>query len=247
MEVRYRNKLDDEDYAILLGVVLNFLLLSEVQRKAVKSGHVHWIWDMFAKQEERIINATAADKKLLSGSAGSWVWILSDIAALPEFASHQSEWVQNVVSDVIVHHDQHSLSPHILSAACQIVANLLWPTANLDSTIRRVYMDRLRTPVLELLCRVHDPDLLHSASGLLLYLLRPSEQMKEATALSSEGETALERLCRHSNPQIQKDGMKLLQFLGLGKRTVQDRYSQLANDVVSNAVDRARSVAQQDA
>ncbi|KAK3050134.1 hypothetical protein LTR09_008523 [Extremus antarcticus] len=236
----YKELLEPDEWAMLYETCLVYLRDTEVQQGVVQRNEASEVWKLLVCNEEFVDPYPQArdveDVKLLIPISTSLIWILSDVAALPEFAKHntvRSSWIEsNVVQWIEV--GPGSSNNRLYTAACQVLGNVLWATKAPEDFSYLVDERGLHDALLRNMNRL-DAELLHASAGVVLQLARPSVELRERIASSKWAEVMLEHLCRHENPQIQQDGMRLLRALGQTNAAIQTRFAELAREVVANA------------
>jgi hypothetical protein len=235
----YLDLLDAEDYAMLVESCLTFVRDGEVQQEVIRCDMMGDLWRVLPSNESKIMKlaANAEDQKLLIPLSTSLIWVLSDISARPEFARRnnlRSEWVtaylRPVIGAVTV-----DASPRLMTAAFQVLGNMLWSSEDPSSFSALVVDDRLHLPLFAIMEAFEDLEVLHSAAGLLLQLCQTSTSARATIADVAQSNTALERLCRHENPQLKQDGIKLLRTIGIENPMIQRRFVTLAREVIGDA------------
>ena len=234
----YQQALDPEDFAMLLETCLLYLRDAQVQRDVVEHKQVSRLWRMLKINEEKIasVGEDDDDAKLLVPLSTSLIWCLSDMAASPEFVRMydlKNMWIQG---DVIYTIKSASAlqSPRLVTAVCQLVGNLLWSLSEPESFAYLIATDSLQASVIGMILISQDGELLHSACGVLIQLSRPSRQVREIICSDENLSVALERLCRHETPQLKQDGIKLLRALGKDSPAIQERFADLAKEIMSS-------------
>ncbi|KAK5169533.1 uncharacterized protein LTR77_005509 [Saxophila tyrrhenica] len=248
-----------DNYSMLLETTCTFLRDEQVQRGICQSGVLSSdLWALLYCNEEYMdvlcaIEVPDEEIKLLMPLSTSLTWILSDISAKPEFVASndvRSDWVKANVIERIA--EWRGFNNRLYTAACQVLGNMLWvrkdqpETPNMRSVEEDVsWLVEQREIQRGLFQHIYDasrnPDLLHSAAGLLLQLARPSARVREEIVNSEGAESSLDMLCRHENQQIQQDGIKLLRALGQDNAAVQQRFAELAQAAVAKAAANAEA------
>jgi hypothetical protein len=157
------------------------------------------------------------------------------MSAMPEFSQTYDlsmEIVRYKVIDIIG--DASNNNARVLTAACQILGNLLWAMTDPGNFAWLVQSRRLHEPVFESMMSLQDIELLHAAAGLLIQLSRATE-VREAIGSSAHTRVALELLCRHDTPQLKQDGIKLLRALGRNCASNHERFADLAREVIQTS------------
>ena len=229
--------LDTDDSSIILETCLLFLRDSQTQRDVILRKKVSRVLRMLTQNESRIAQLAdnEEDRKVLIPLSNSLIWCLSDMAAMPEFSQTYDlsmEFMRWKVIDVIG--DASSNNARILTATCQTLGNLLWAMTDPASFAFLVASRRLHEPVFEKMVSLEDAELLHAAAGVLIQLSRPTN-VREAIGSSAQARAALELLCRHETPQLKQDGIKLLRALGKDCASNQERFADLAREVMQTS------------
>ncbi|WPH02870.1 Hypothetical protein R9X50_00573800 [Acrodontium crateriforme] len=237
---------DDDDFSMILEVIVTFLRDPVIQRQIVHSQSVNSIWQMLLLNETRIAALPTDDedaKSLLISMSTNLTWCLSDIAANPEFGmsymtrSDPVPMASNLISSVeetIATVGSESAgntevwqNSRTANAACQILGNLLWGLPVKDTT-SYVFDKKLHEPLWRLIATDESADLMHSAAGLLIQLTRPSTECQDEVGSVYDAHAALEQLCEHEKPQVKQDGIRLLKSLGKDCAVNQERFASLA-------------------
>lgn len=90
----------------------------------------------------------------------------------------------------------------------------------------------LHQPLLAAMASTDDADFLHSATGLLIKLARPSSDICETIASDANLFPALEKLNAHPMQQLKQDALALMRVLGKDSPAVQERLRDIAKDVL---------------
>ena len=226
------------DYMLLLGSCCGLLGSPEFQDDLPSQAEA--LWRVFELNENRIRDPKVAIEYGADGGEENLIalskeitWSLSDTAALPAFPSFynlQHPWIECLIYTIANY--KRPKSGRTISAACQVIGNLLWAMQNANQF---AYLtDRaLRTSLFRIIETASDTEVLHSAAALCLQLSR-SRQIREDISNSGGGASALERLCRHENPMIKQDGIKLLRSLGQDNAEIRNRFANLASEVMAD-------------
>lgn len=253
----YASTADLETVLSLTETVLVFARDPVVQAQIITTKQLGKLWRILEIQQTKAAaldaeNEDAAeDLKLLLALSTSLIWCLSDAAALPEFSriySLDDAEFKSLVGYVqtrgaIVGHrgDPNGLQ---LTAACQIVGNLLWALP-VETYVPLITQDQLHRPLFEIIVHIgtakEDAGVLHSAAGLLIQLSRPSIGVREVIGDDELALPALERLCRHDMSNIQQEGVKLLRSLGRECPVNQQRFAALAREAVVTASENSNA------
>ncbi|KAK4620717.1 uncharacterized protein CLAFUR5_10717 [Fulvia fulva] len=252
--------LDVEKFGSVANVTLVFLQDTTVQKQLIEGKKVNGIWNILEiadakasmlKKSER--EEDKEDLKALQPLSNSLVWCLSDVAANEEFtkfypldgsdmkffldyimAVMTAEGGVAMVGDELV---KMNMTSTLVTAACQVIGNALWALP-LESYEYLVTEENLHDFVFAIVWNRDlfsvDKDLLHSAAGLLTQLTRPSVTARERIGKHPASMQVLERLCRHDMPEIKQDGLKLLKALGKECPTIQEKFKDLAVEVMKS-------------
>lgn len=234
---RYQEYVENEDFALVVESCLLFLRDEAVKTDAVAQKSVEHVWQMLQFNEARIAQPGTSedDRRILRPLSTGLIWILSDLAAIPQYASVYStddDLFRDVLFMIEAVEQPYRPADRLVDASCQLLGNLLWAG---ESPMHPDIAERLQQPILRLLKTSEDAELLHSAAGLLLQLLRLSTELCETVGASQNTEAVLERLCRHGLPQLRQDGVAILRILGKDSRANQDRFAGLAKEVMSSS------------
>ena len=237
----YESMIPNEEWAMLLGTCLTFLRDAQVQKQAVEQELVGKLWDALITNEDKIdsldytrLEPSESEKKLLVPLSTSMIWCLSDIAALPEFAAPrtlEASQLGQVLLFIIIEGSAHT---RVLIAACQMLGNVLWSLQMRAVADHLVESKHLHRPVLKTLVDSPNQELLHSAAGLLVQLVRPSSDAREIIGRDETTRDAVERLCKHETPQLRQDGIILLRALGKDCPANRERFADLAEAAMQN-------------
>ena len=239
----YDNILDDEEFAMLLETCLLFVRDAAVQRDVVENELVDWVWCMLTINERLILRSEKVDlhEKVLIPLSTSLIWCLSDMAASAGFNAAyglRSQWLQdNVINTLksVGRANDVLQPPRLTTAACQILGNVLWSIKEPETFAYLVEAEELHKSLLTLLNQRQDPELLHSAAGLLTQLSRPSATVRDVVGSEASAREALENLCRHQTPQLKQDGIALVRALGRDCPANQERLANLAKEIMTSA------------
>ena len=208
----YAGRLEHEDLALLFECNLLFLREDSIKYEVVRRKLVNNVWQNLKLNEERLarVELSEDDRRLLRPLSTGLIWILSDLAAMPEFAlnySLQDELLRDVLFIIQAAEQPYTPSERLVDAACQIVGNLLWQSQeNIDHSV----VDSLQQPLWRIMKGSEDVELLHSAAGLFVQLLRLFPELREIIGSSRDTQAVIERLCRHEMPQLKQDGIAIL-------------------------------------
>ena len=248
-----------DTFASLIETALIFIRDASVQAEIVQNRLLSEIWQIMLDLTDQIYDTDPGDDedvedlKILVPLSKSLTWCLSDIAANSEFAkiySLDDEAVERLIAHVMAFKfaDRQNFHPGgldqsyqiLLGAACQVVGNLLW-SLPIDKFTYLVKERRLDDVLFTLIVRStsgdSDPDLLHSAAGLLIQLTRPSPEVRALMGGSEYAQHALERLCQHEMTQIKQVGVKLIKALGNDCPANQERFAELAKESILSMQD----------
>ncbi|KAK3696175.1 hypothetical protein LTR37_018077 [Vermiconidia calcicola] len=213
----YRSSLEPEDFALLLETCLIFFRDPSIQRDILVRNQLTPVWRILKENEVKIssLGEDSEDRKLLVPLSTSLIWCLSDIAASPgipaeTLADVHTAFIKVVVVVAIKAGANDRGNERLAIAGCQVLGNLLWSGKPVASDV--VEDAALQHSVLALLNTSRDVELLHSAAGLLVQLSRSSVEVREDI--------------------LQQDGIKLLRALGKDSVVNQQRFAELAREVV---------------
>lgn len=241
LPTRYIEFLSTEDYTMLIGVCTTLMRAGEVSEEL--SHCADEIWNLLRLNELYIRNLQQGpdfdvdEEKLLVGLSTDMIWSLSDLTASPFFHRNNdtgTSWVESVALTAISY--GNGRFPNRMSvAACQVLGNTLWSTKDGSRFAWLVEGRAIHKPLLQSMCSSEDAEVLHSAAGVAIQLCRPSAEIRGLIAGDDSVASALQRLCRHENPMIKQDGIKFLRALGQERPDVQQRFAQLAEEVMKAA------------
>lgn len=203
----------------------------------------------------------AEDLKVLAPLCTSLIWCMSDVAARADFAqtcanevlravpSHQKNGdhapmevtglVDRLIECIRDHaeddfHAKRGTDGSLYTASCETLGNLLWGSSPEYSYL--VEEEELHAPLFRRVIRSGNDAsvaaILHSICGLLIQLSRPSRKVREEVGSHNDALPVLEILCRHEMTQIKQDSVKLLKALGKDCSSNQERFTQLAQEVL---------------
>ncbi|KAK4493923.1 hypothetical protein PRZ48_015109 [Zasmidium cellare] len=203
----------------------------------------------------------AEDLKVLGPLCTSLIWCISDVAARADFAqAHAGEVLRTIPSDhrdgdhtpmevtglvdrlieCIRDHAEDGFDAKrgtdgaLYTASCETLGNLLWGSTPEYSYL--VEEEELHAPLFRRIIRSgNGPSvaaILHSICGLLIQLSRPSRKVREEIGSYVETLPAIEIMCRHEMSQIKQDSVKLLKALGKDCPRNQERFTELAQEVL---------------
>jgi hypothetical protein len=162
---------------------------------------------------------------------------LSELLSVGEVYSHNA---QGDKSETPV--DDQSL--RLTTAACQVVGNLLHSLVKTKCTVPAVVQKREIHERLFACMAVSDSaDFLHSASGLLIQLSRPSVEAREEIASDINALIAIKRLGQHTMQELNQDALLLMRALGKDAPAVQERFKELAGEVMATATKNQQAAA----
>lgn len=234
----YQNTLDTDHFAMLLETSLLFLRDEQTQRNAIAGQLGSHVLQMLQQNELRIAQAGENDEEqqLLVPLSNSLIWCLSDMAAIPEFSQvydMDTEWIrQGVIESIWI--SRSGLPPRMLTAACQILGNMLWSMQNPDDFVWIVEDRGLHSAVLGMVTTFQDVELLNAAAGLLIQLSR-APSVREIIGRNEKTPIVLALLCTHETPQLKQVGIKLLRALGRDCPANQERFANLAREVMQSS------------
>lgn len=203
----------------------------------------------------------AEDLKVLGPLSTSLIWCMSDIAARADLAQvyssevlpassgtqqdgdhtpmEQSGLVDRLIEHIRDHADDESdrsrgTEGSLYTASCEVLGNLLWGVQPDYSHL--VLEEELQAPLFRRIIQTgggkSGAPILHSICGLLIQLSRPSRKVREEIGAHEEAMPVLEILCRHEMTQIKQDSVKLLKALGKDCSRNQERFTDLAQEVL---------------
>lgn len=242
--------LDIDDFATLLEVVLVFLREPRYQTQVADERLTATIWNILDLNESKLRDMegeSAEDQKLLIALSTSLTWILSDVAANATFVEKEddaSPFVRGLVS--VLKSDAEGSADggtvRLMNAACQVVGNFVHSKGP-GTAASLVRTDRVHERVLATMVAADNADFLHSAAGLLIQLSRPSPEIREEIASDSDAVPAVERLGRHTVQELNQDALKLMRALGKDTPAVQERFRQLAGEVMATVAETQKAAA----
>ncbi|KAK6431923.1 hypothetical protein LTR95_011914 [Oleoguttula sp. CCFEE 5521] len=167
-----------------------------------------------------------------------FVWLLSDLAAVPSFApTGLEDPLMQKVTQLLAPpsgssvHGVSKVSPYRLTAACQILGNVLH-NGEWRSAASLVQRDRIHVHLVsDLLETAHD-EYRHAGASLLCQLTRSSTAVREELALSPDMAGVCSMLARHPNPQLRADALQLIKALGRASPVTMDMYAPLLQEAV---------------
>ncbi|KAM0721234.1 hypothetical protein Q7P37_003522 [Cladosporium fusiforme] len=244
--------LDIDDFATLLEVVLVFLREPKFQAQVAEERLAGTVWNILELNESKLqdVGDDAEDQKLLIALSTSLTWILSDVAASASFIEKEGD------SSLLADNFLPLLSPdaegrsatadsstiRLMNAACQVVGNFVHNKGP-DTAASLVQTRRVHERVLATMVATDNADFLHSAAGLLIQLSRPSPEIREEIANDGKAIVAVERLGKHTMSELNQDALKLMRALGKDTPTVQDRFKQLAGEIMATVAETQKATA----
>ena len=252
--------MDVEKFGSVANVSLVFLQDATVQKQIIEGKKLNGIWNVLEIADAKASELKTSEKeedledlKVLQPLSSSLVWCLSDVAALPEFSKFYPlhgpdmkfflDYIMAVMTaegGVAMVGDEltkMNMTSTLVTAACQVVGNALWALPP-ESYENLVTEENLHGFVFAIVWNRDlfsvDTDLLHSAAGLLIQLTRPSVTARERIGKHPASMQVLERLGRHDMPQIKQDGLKLLKALGKECPANQEKFKDLAVEVMKS-------------
>lgn len=243
-----------DDWAYLLEISLTYLREPEMQAEIIKNKQVDLVWKLLNANETRIAGPQQQEddneedesdpeeiRRILKPESMSLVWVLSDLAAAPSFATNYSTndpWIIGTVVDTLLHAKTtvNGATATLNSesrpnAACQILGNLLHGLP-VSAALPLVYDRHLHRKLLAAMASTADADFLHSASGLLMKLALPSVEVCEGIASDANMLPALQKLNTHPIQQLKQDALALIRILGKNSPAVQERLREVARDTL---------------
>lgn len=234
-----------DGFAFLLETILVFFRDPREQERLVEDAAFGDVWQTLQKAEELMKGRDEDDVKLLGGLSTSFVWCLSDLAALPSFAQKivalnptqkdaPRDDLHEFVLPVIKQYEgkkKYGDGSRVVDAACQVLGNVLWSVKDWKRSEYHLQLDGLYKPLVEMAMEFEQAESLHSVAGLLLQLARHSEDSRDR-CLEANVAATLPKLCRHSLPQVKEDGLKLLKALGRDNPEFQSEVADLAKEVM---------------
>ena len=246
-----------EDVATVVEVALIYLRDVGEQGRFIEQGLVGKVWEVLEGVEDEIVHESGQDGdeenvKLLVPLATSLVWVLSDLAAHEKFAVHyadRSEFIHRQVFGAIEQAGSGaSKDPRLLSAACQILGNLLWSVKDKDPSTYNIHVldENLYEGLQKSATRFQDAETLYSVVGLLIHLCRHSEDYRAKLSRDEQLAPTLKRLCESESKEVRQGSMKLLQLLGKNDPAVREQFADLAKQVMDSLVaEQSQSQSQQ--
>jgi hypothetical protein len=273
------DQLDIDDWASLLETCLVFLRdpLSHDDLISWELFHVVWYILEHNEAKTQTVGISDEDRKLLVALSTSLTWVLSDVAATPEFASAYATSTGNVLALAAGHQDVPALqqliedltkllstgeahthnaqgdqdtsllsdeSLRLTTAACQVIGNLLHGLASTKTTAPAVVQaPQVHERLFALMADSNNADFLHSAAGLLIQLSRPSVAAREEMASDSNALAAIKRLGEHTMQEVNQDALLLMRALGKDAPTTQERFKELAGEVMATVAETQQAAA----
>ena len=234
----YKDVLDTDAYAMLLETCLLFLRDEQTQRNAITGKLGNQVLKILQQNELRIAQSAGNenDQKILVPLSNSLIWCLSDMAAMPEFSQVydlNTEWIrQEIIETIWI--ARSGIPARMLTAACQILGNMLWSMQDPDGFVWLVDDRGLHSAVLGIIISFDDVELLNAAAGLLIQLSR-ALSVRDVIGRNEKAPIALALLCTHEAPQLKQVGIKLLRALGRECRANQERFANLAREVMQSS------------
>ena len=258
-----------DDWACTIEIILTYVRDREAQAQIVESKVVDKVWDLLSRNEDLIAQSQQRRasssgeeeekidpeemRRLLKPESMSLTWILSDLAAHSSFVSVyglDESWLQAVIIDTLLRAPSAvggataALNSDARpNAACQVLGNLLHALPP-SAAVPLVQQKLLHQPLLAAMAGTDDADYLHSATGLLIKLARPSVEICKVIASDIHMLPALEKLNAHPMQQLKQDALALMRALGKNSPAVQERLKGVAKDVlVAAAAAQSREAA----
>lgn len=164
------------------------------------------------------------------------------IEDLPLFLSSGKTDTNTVDGEVSNLTDSDSL--RLTTAACQVIGNLLHNLLPIENTIPpKIREQHIHERLFALMASSDNADFLHSAAGLLIQLSRPSPEIREEIASDSNALPALRRLGQHTMSELNQDALKLMRALGKDTPSVQERFKELAGEVMATVAETQQAAA----
>lgn len=264
---------DIETFATLSETIVVFLRDEEIQKQIISNELFPQVWQLLERQEKLISQIPREgeeeeeDRKLMLPLQASLVWCLSDMAAIPTFAttySHNSEVITQLTDVIHAAADtarrgcassgEHtrstanrcypekfqglSASSPLFNAAAQILGNMLWTTQQQQqqqASLNGNHTESLPYDLLDIVVSLPESlstpnnsnpstwspspspdtaDSLHSITGLLIQLSRPSVAIREEIGAYEYTVPAIRRLCGHAREEVRQGAVKLVKALG---------------------------------
>lgn len=244
--------LEIDDFATLLEVSLVFLRETRYQAQVAGERLTKTIWDILKINERKLqeVEGDAEDQKLLIALSTSLTWILSDIAASATFVEKEgdsSPLVGDLLALLSPDAEQQSASAdgsaiRLMNAACQVVGNFVHNKGP-EAAAALVNARHTHQRILTTMVATDNADFLHSAAGLLIQLSRPSPEIREQIANDSNAIAAVERLGKHVVQELNQDALKLMRALGKDTPAVQERFKELAGEVMASVAETQKAAA----
>ena len=234
----YLNTLDTDGYAMLLETCLLFLPDEQTQRNVIMGEQASHVLKMLQQNEVKITQAAGneEDERLLVPFSNSLIWCLSDMAAMLEFLQVydlNTEFIRQEVIEAIWI-ARSGLPARTLTAACQILGNMLWTMRDPEDFVWLIESRGLHSAVLGIVTAFQDIELLNAAAGLLIQFTR-APGVRQVIGKNEKAPIVLALLCTHQTPQLKQVGIKLLRALGRDCPANQERFANLAREVMESS------------
>ena len=234
---------DVHDLATTIEICLTYLRMPPIQEQAIKCRYVEMICNILELSDRNLESVPADDVAIFTPLSASLIWILSDISAHDSFAQHYSlggEFPEQLIRLLSVSSTLSDQLPRIgrasLSAACQVLGNLCRasPKADVERLVEETQLGRaLWRHVIDQPAGDGD-DAMHSISGLLVQLSRPSVEVRELLAQDDNVIPAMRKLCNHATPHVKQDGIRLLRAFGKDSGDNQQRFESIAASLATH-------------
>jgi hypothetical protein len=135
-------------------------------------------------------------------------------------------------------------SLRLTTAACQVIGNLLHGLASTKGTFPAVVQaPQLHERLFALMAESNNADFLHSATGLLIQLSRPSVAARKELASDSNALVAIKRLGQHTMQDLNQDALLLMRALGKDAPATQEMFKELAGEVMATVAETQKAAA----
>jgi hypothetical protein len=133
-------------------------------------------------------------------------------------------------------------SLRLTTAACQVIGNLLHGLASTKGTFPAVVQTpQVHERLFALMANFNNADFLHSATGLLIQLSRPSVAAREELASDSNALAAIKCLGQHTMQDLNQDALLLMRALGKDAPANQEKFKELAGEVMATVAETQKA------
>jgi hypothetical protein len=133
-------------------------------------------------------------------------------------------------------------SLRLTTAACQVIGNLLHGLASTKGTFPAVVQTpQVHERLFALMANFNNADFLHSATGLLIQLSRPSVAAREELASDSNALAAIKCLGQHTMQDLNQDALLLMRALGKDAPATQEKFKELAGEVMATVAETQKA------